>query len=244
MVQAISLKAERRERAGKGAARATRRAGMIPGVIYGDHKEPVMISVDPKDLHRHIHQHGFFTKVFEIGLGGDTYMCLPRDLQLHPVTDKPLHVDFLRFGKGTTLRVFVEVKFLNDLKSPGIKRGGVLNVVRHEVELICAPENIPQVIEIDLTGLEINDSVHISSVKLPEGVKPVISERDFTIATIAPPSVMKMEAKEAAAAAASASAAEAEAAAAPAAGAAPAAAGAAKAPAAGAAPAKAPAAKK
>ncbi len=146
---------------------------------------------------------------------------LPRDVQFDPVSDRPLHVDFLRVGAGTKVRVDVPVVFRNDLASPGLKRGGVLNIVRHEIALICAADSIPPTIEIDLTGLEIGDSIHISMVKLPDNVTPAIADRDFTVATIAAPTAQKIEAAEAAAAAAAAAAAgePAEGEAAPAAGA-------------------------
>ncbi|MGB0669959.1 MAG: 50S ribosomal protein L25/general stress protein Ctc [Rhodospirillales bacterium] len=193
MSQAIQLAAEVRERAGKGAARATRRSGRVPAVIYGAKLDPVMISLDPIELTKQMNRAGFFTHVFEIEVGGAKHQCLARDLQLDPVTDRALHVDFMRFQADTTINVDVAVEFVNDLKSPGIKRGGVLNIVRHDIELICSPTNIPEVITIDLTGLEIGDSVHISAVNLPEGVTPTITDRDFTIATIAAPSAMKAE---------------------------------------------------
>lgn len=198
MAEYTVLAAESRERAGKGAARATRRAGRIPAVIYGNKIAPETISIDFFQLRQEIGKPGFFGHVFEISVDGKTQRVLPRDVQFDPLSDRPLHVDFLRFSADTRVNVEVTVLFLNEEASPGLKRGGVLNVVRREIELVCSPENIPESIEIDLTGLDIGDSVHFSAVTLPEGVTSVITDRDFTIATIAAPSVMKEEAAEAA----------------------------------------------
>jgi large subunit ribosomal protein L25 len=211
-------------------------------VIYGEKAPPTLIDLDPKTVQAEIDKPGFFTRVFDVEIGGKVQRALARDIQLHPVTDRPEHVDFMRVGATTRIRVGIPVKFINQDKSPGLKRGGVLNVVRHTIEVYCRVDNIPQSFSIDLDGLDIGDSIHISKVKLPEGVKPTITTRDFTIAAVAAPSVLKTaeeEAAEAAAAAAAAAPAEGAAAApgaAPAAGA-PGAAGAA-APAAGAAGAK------
>ncbi len=190
------LAADIRERAGKGAARATRRAGRVPAVIYGNKLDPIMISLDPVVLNRELNKPGFFGRVFEIPVGTDKLRVLARDVQFHPVNDRPLHVDFLRFSADTRINVDVSVVFLNEDDSPGIKRGGVLNIVRRELDLICAPDKIPETIEIDLTGLEIGDSIHISQIALPEGADSAITDRDFTIATIAAPSVVKAEAAE------------------------------------------------
>jgi large subunit ribosomal protein L25 len=191
-----SFVAEIRERAGKGAARATRRAGRIPAVIYGDKKEPVMISLEPISLNKELNSGAFFGRVYDISLGKDKATVLPRDVQFDPVSDAPLHVDFLRVSADTRVQVEVLVHFENELASPGIKRGGVLNIVRRELELICAPDKIPEQIVVDLTGLEIGDSVHFSHIKLPEGAESAITDRDFTIATIAAPSAVKSEATE------------------------------------------------
>ncbi len=195
MTDISNLPAELRDRSGKGPARATRRSGRVPGVIYGAGQEPVLISLEPRHLIAELHKPGFKTRLFEVDLGnGKTERTLAKDLQLHPVTDMPLHVDFLRVSKESVVHVNVPVHFVNQEKSPGIKRGGVLNVVRHDVELVCAPDNIPKALDIDLTGTEIGDSIHISAVTLAEGVKPAIADRDFTIATIAPPTVARAEA--------------------------------------------------
>jgi large subunit ribosomal protein L25 len=234
-----NLSAELRSRAGKGAARQTRRDGRVPGVIYGNKLPATLISVAPKELLKELRKRAFQATLFDIELAGKKERVLPRDVQFDPVSDAPIHVDFMRVGEHTRVRVDVPVIFLNDVKSPGLKRGGVLNVVRHEIELICSVDSIPKIIEIDLDGLDIGDSVHISMVKLPEGVRPTITDRDFTIASIAVPTIQAVEevvtptaAAEAEAAAAAAAgtagapgAAGAPAAGAPAAGGAPAAAG-------------------
>jgi large subunit ribosomal protein L25 len=243
MSEIVNLNAEAREKGGKGPARAVRRAGNIPAVIYGAKEPPMLIAVPPKESVRELHKPGFFTRRMTITIAGKKHEVLPRDVQLDPVTDRPVHFDFLRITKDSILEVMVPVTFVNEGASPGLKKGGVLNIVRHEVGVRCKPDAIPQKLEFDLTGLEIGNSIHISAIKLPAGVVPVIRDRDFTVATIAPPTVVREEEETKPAAAADA-AAPAAGAAAPAAGAAaaPAAAGAAGAkPAAGAAPAKAPA---
>jgi len=188
MAQAHPLNAELRERAGKGAARAVRRAGRVPGVIYGNKQEPVLISLDPVDLMKEYSKAGFFSHVYEIAVGGEKYKVLARDLQAHPIKDHPIHVDFMRFSAKTRLAVDVYVEFTNEENCPGLREGGVLNVVRHEVELRCSPDSIPESLIADLSGLEIGDSLHISAITLPDGVELTI-DRDFTIATIAAPTV-------------------------------------------------------
>lgn len=197
-----TIAAEARDRAGKGAARATRRAGRVPGVIYGKDFTPMTISLDPVELRKHLSRPGFFAHVFDVKIDSQTHRVLPRDVQYDPVTDRPLHVDFFRFSADTKLAVEVQVDFINTEKCPGIKAGGVLNIVRHTIEVLCAPDNIPENITVDLEGLEIGDSIHISHVKLPDDVRPTITERDFTVATIAAPSLMPSEEDEKAAAAA------------------------------------------
>ncbi len=191
-----TLAAEPKEGAGKGAARAARREGRIPGVIYGAKKAPVMVTLDPQEVQREIRGGGFFTTLFDVKVSGGNERVLARDLQLHPVSERPLHIDFLRVSTSTVVVVEVPCNFINDEGSPGIKRGGVLNVVRHTLELSCRADTIPNEIEIDLTGLEIGDSVHISQIDLPDGVTPTITDRDFTIASVAAPSVVKEEAAE------------------------------------------------
>ncbi len=191
MSSITTLVASPRDRAGKGVARATRREGRVPGVIYGGKEAPVLIALEKKQIERRVHSASFFTHIFEIDMDGARHRVLPRDVQLHPLTDHPIHVDFLRVGKDTTITVGVPVEFINQEASPGLKRGGVLNIVRHELELKCPVENIPAHVTIDLAGVDVGASIHISHVKLPEGVKSVITGRDFTIATLAAPSGLK-----------------------------------------------------
>ncbi|OSQ28745.1 50S ribosomal protein L25 [Thalassospira sp. MCCC 1A03138] len=187
------ITAEIRERAGKGAARAVRRAGMVPGVIYGAKQEPVLFQIDPRPLNKLLHKQGFFSHILDVKIGKETYEVLPRDVQFDKVTDAPIHVDFLRFAKGQTMTVEVPVRFVNEEKSPGLKKGGVLNIVRHDVEVECAPNAIPEELVFDLTGVEVGDSIHISAIKLPKGVELTITDRDFTVATVAAPSALKSE---------------------------------------------------
>lgn len=190
------LTATVRDRVGKGAARADRRAGRVPCVIYGDKQPPLPISIDPKVLLREMHSAGFFGHLFDINVGDGTHRVLPRDVQLHPVSDAPLHVDFLRVSATSEINVDVPVVFINEELSPGLKRGGVLNVVRHEIELVCLADRIPEQIEIDLSGLDIGDGVHISAIALPDGVTSAITDRDFTIVTVAAPTVQTEESEE------------------------------------------------
>jgi len=191
MAEAFVLNAEKRERAGKGAARATRRAGRVPAVIYGDKKDSVMISIDPKELKRFIKTGSFFAHLVEIKDDSGSHRVIARDIQLDPVTDRPLHIDFMRVTKGVKIAVNIPLHYINEEESPGLKLGGVLNVVRHEVELNVSPESIPEFIEVDLTGAEMGDSIHISAVTLPNETAPTITDRDFTVATIAAPSSVK-----------------------------------------------------
>jgi len=183
--QSSELKATARPRAGKGAARQARREGKVPGVIYGDGRPPELIVLDYSDLWKQVIKGHFTSTVFEVEVNGKKYRVLPRELQVDPVKDLPIHVDFMRIGKDGRIRVAVAVRFINEALSPGLKRGGVLNIVRHDIEVTCPYDKMPAFFEVDLTGLEIGRSVHISSVKLPEGVEPTIKGRDFTIATIA-----------------------------------------------------------
>ncbi len=191
MSDQLTISAEKRERAGKGASRALRREGRIPAVIYGDKQEPEAIHVEEKELVKLLMTGSFTNSLVEVSVGKDKTRTLPKDVAFHPVTDRPLHVDFLRLAKDATVDVSVPVLFINEEESPGLKRGGVLNVVRHELELICDAVRIPDTIEIDVTGLEIGDSIHISSVKLPDGSESAITDRDFTIATVVAPSALK-----------------------------------------------------
>jgi large subunit ribosomal protein L25 len=194
--QAYELKAEARERVGKGSARDVRRNGKVPAVIYGGKQPPVAIALPYKDVYMKIHGGGFLTTVATIDVNGEKIQVLPKDFQLDPVKDFPMHVDFLRIDRDSVVTVEVPVHFVNEEKSPGLKRGGVLNIVRHEVEFVCPANAIPEFITVDLDGTDLGDSIHISSVKLPEGVKPTIGDRDFTIATIAAPAGLRSEGAE------------------------------------------------
>ena len=228
------LKATARPQSGKGAARAERRAGRVPGVIYGNNQPPVTISVDDKDLRQRILAGRFLTTIYDIDLEGKKHRVIPRDFHLDPVRDFPLHVDFMRLGEGATIRISVPLHVVKSENAPGIKRGGTVNIVTHAIELECSVDNIPQYVEADASSLEIGHSLHLTDITLPAGVKS-LTRSDATLVTIVPPSGYAEELKAAAAAAAAAAggaAAPAAGAAAPAAGAAAPAAGAA-APAAG-----------
>jgi large subunit ribosomal protein L25 len=198
MSEALNLPAEARERAGKGASRAIRREGRTPAVIYGGKEEPTMIHVEQKELVRLLNTGHFMNSIVNIEIGGKTVRTLPKDVAFHPVTDRPLHVDFLRMTGDSMVEVQVPVVFVNEDASPGLKKGGVLNIVRHELELLCPNAEIPDEIQIDVTGREIGDAIHISQVTLPKGVKSVITDRDFTIATVIAPSGLKSSEGEAA----------------------------------------------
>jgi large subunit ribosomal protein L25 len=192
------LKAEARERVGKGSSRELRRNGFIPAVIYGDKQAPVSIVLNTNEVTKRIHAGGFMTTIATIDLDGKKINVLPKDYQLDPVRDFTMHVDFLRVSANTEVNVDVPVHFINEDKS-AIKQGGVLNIVRHTVELHCPANDIPESITVDLDGAKIGDSIHISAVKLPKGVTPIITDRDFTIATIVAPAagVTEDEAAEA-----------------------------------------------
>jgi large subunit ribosomal protein L25 len=192
MSDQLTLSAELRERAGKGASRELRRNGRVPAVIYGDNKEPLAIHVEEKALVKALMTGSFTNSTVELTVsGGTTEITLPKDVAFHPVSDRPIHVDFFRLAKGATVHVSIPVRFINEEASPGLKRGGVLNVVRHELELICDATKMPDHIDIDVTGREVGDSIHISSVTLPAGSESAITDRDFTIATIIAPSSLK-----------------------------------------------------
>lgn len=185
MADNIEFEATAREQVGKGAASKIRREGNIPAVIYGDKKPPEPITVIYKEIWKQLQTGNFLSTVYTVDVAGKKTQVIPRDIQLDPVRDFPMHVDFLRVSKNAKLAVEITVNFINEEESPGLKRGGVLNIVRHEVELSCPATSIPESIEIDLTGRDIGDTIHISDVKLPEGVTPTITDRNFTIATIA-----------------------------------------------------------
>ena len=184
MAEALELKAWTRARTGKGGARASRREGRIPGILYGDKATPLTIDVDYKAINTQLHTGHFQSTIFMLDLDGAKTRVIPRQVQLDPIRDFPIHVDFMRVGEHSLVTVEVPVRFLNEAASPGIKRGGILNVVRHEIQVRCPADAIPEHFDVDLTGLEIGDSVHISAITLPEGVKPTTTERDFTVATI------------------------------------------------------------
>ncbi|MGO7673357.1 50S ribosomal protein L25/general stress protein Ctc [Rhizobium ruizarguesonis] len=184
--ETYELKAEARERVGKGSARELRRNGLIPAVIYGDKQAPIAIALNTNEVTKRIHAGGFMTTVATIEVDGKKHKVLPKDYQLDPVRDFTLHVDFLRVSGNTQVTVEIPVHFINEEKSPGLKVGGVLNIVRHEVEVHCPADAIPEFFNIDLSGKKIGDSIHISEVTVPKGVTPVI-DRDFTIATIIAP---------------------------------------------------------
>jgi len=191
MSDALTLPAEARERAGKGASRELRREGRVPAVIYGGKEEPQTIHVEEKELRRQLGTGHFMNSIVMIDVGGKSVRTLPKDVAFHPVTDRPLHVDFLRLSKDSKVEVLVPVVFANEEASPGLKKGGVLNIVRHELDLICESDKIPDEILIDVTGLEIGDSIHIHHVTLPAGSTSAITDRDFTIATIVAPSALR-----------------------------------------------------
>jgi large subunit ribosomal protein L25 len=199
MPEIINLSAEPRPRAGKGPARATRRAGRVPAIVYGNNEEPALISLDPRELARVLARPSFYATLVDIGVDGTTYRTLPRDVQYHPVSDTALHVDFMRVGAGAQVTVTVPVAFINHERSPGLRRGGILNIVRHGIEVVCSVDNIPDRLVVDLDGLEIGDSIHIAAVAVPEGARPLIQDRDFTIASIAASSAVREEAAAAAA---------------------------------------------
>ena len=191
MSEALTLAAETREQVGKGASRSLRREGRVPAVIYGNKQDPAAIHVEEKELYRLLMTGHFMNSVVMIDVGGATVRTLPKDVAFDPVSDRPVHVDFLRISEHATVTVQVPVRFTDEEASPGIKRGGVLNVVRHELELVVDAAEIPDDVEVSLKGFNVGDSIHISNVTLPKGAKSAIDDRDFTIATIVAPSALK-----------------------------------------------------
>lgn len=187
MSDTLTLSAVRRDLVGKSSSRAVRRVGDIPAVIYGDGKDSVSVVLNGNEFRKLISQSSIFSQLLNVQVDGEDNSVLTRDIQFHPVTDYPLHADFLRIAKGAKIAVMVAVEFINDDKSPGLKTGGILNVVRHEVELYCPADSIPESIIVDLEGTNVGDSIHISAVSLPSDVETTITDRDFTIATIAAP---------------------------------------------------------
>ena len=191
MSDALNLPAEARERAGKGASRALRREGRVPAVIYGGKEEPQMIHVEEKELVRQLMTGHFMNSIVKVEIGGETVRTLPKDVALHPVTDRPTHADFFRLSKDAKVDVSIPVVFVGEADSPGLVKGGVLNVVRHELELVCAADKIPGEIEVSVAGKDVGEAVHISEVDLPEGSESAITDRDFTIVTLVAPSALK-----------------------------------------------------
>lgn len=194
MADVTTLAGSPRDLAGKGPARAARRAGAVPGVIYGNKLDPMPLTVQRKALEQLLLIPGFFTRLLDVQIDGEDHRVLPRDVQFHPVSDLPLHVDFLRFNADRRITVSVPANFIDEEESPGLTRGGVLNIVRHQLEVQCTADNIPETFSISLEGFDIGDSIHASVVNLPDGVEFVISDRDFTIATVAAPTVVAEEA--------------------------------------------------
>ena len=193
MSDALTLPAEARDRAGKGASRVLRRTGRVPAVIYGGKEAPLTIHVEEKELRRQLGTGHFMNSIVMVEVDGQTVRTLPKDVAFHPVNDRPIHVDFLRLAKDAKVEVLVPVVFVNEAASPGLKKGGVLNIVRHELDLICENDKIPSEIQIDVTGLEVGDSTHIHNVTLPARSASAITDRDFTIATILAPSALKRD---------------------------------------------------
>ncbi|MGI9356581.1 MAG: 50S ribosomal protein L25/general stress protein Ctc [Rhizobiaceae bacterium] len=187
MSDTLELKAQARDRVGKGAARELRRNDMVPAVIYGDKKDPLSIALSRKEISLAIFGGGFMTSLLSIDVNGEKHSVLPKDYQLHPVKDTPMHVDLLRVSARTKVTVEIPVHFLNEEDCPGLKAGGSLNVVRHTVEVECRADAIPENFEVDLITFEMDDVIHVSAITMPDGVAPVIDDRDFTIATIQPP---------------------------------------------------------
>lgn len=185
------LKGEVREKTGKGAAREARRSGRIPAVLYGGGIDPVHFTVEPVALSKELHATGFFSKIYDLDLGKGKEKALPRDVQFHPVTDVPMHLDFVRVTKGTNIHVAIPITFINETLSPGMKKGGVLNISVHALDATCAVDNMPEEIIVDLTGLEIHGAIHLADLKLPAGVVPLHPERDDVIANVVSPTIMK-----------------------------------------------------
>ncbi len=191
MADVITIEAQARDRLGKGASRATRRAGFVPAVIYGDKKDPVSIQIAANEIQRLLNRGGFMSQTYDVVVDGKKTSVLPRDLQLHPVSDLPMHIDFLRLGKGATVTMAVPVHVVGEEESTGLKRGGVINHTRHDIELNVPANAIPEHIAVDVSGLDLGEAIKISDVKLPEGATPTITDRDFTILAIVAPSGLK-----------------------------------------------------
>ena len=197
MVMTSNLEVENREKVGKGISRALRREGKIPGIIYGNKENPVSISINENDLKAELRKAGFFNRLCDLKLGNENIRVLPQDIAIHPVTEKAEHIDFLRVSENTRVTIQIPVKFENEEECPGIKLGGILNVVRYSVEVSCPASKIPEEFIVDLTGLELGDSIHFSSIKIEEDIAPTISDRDFTIASIVAPAALTSEEEKA-----------------------------------------------
>jgi len=201
MAEHATIPAKNRAGKGTGSARAVRREGNIPGVVYGAGMDTKQVVLALRDIDKHYQTGRFTSTLFTLDLEGEKMRVIPREVQVDPVSERPIHADFQRLVPGARIRLFIPVHFNNHGDSPGLKRGGVLNVVRHEIEFFCPSDHIPQFIEADLAGMDIGDSLHISNIKLPQGLIPVIRSRDFTVATVAAPSAFtEVETKPAAAA--------------------------------------------
>ena len=186
-METIDIKAEARSQVGKGSARAARRAGLVPAVMYGNKETAVPVTLDANQWRQLMHKPGIFSQLININVNNETHFVLPRDIQQHPVSEEAMHVDFLKVTKNATVAVGIAVEFLNEDKCTGLKLGGVLNIVRSQVELNCPAISIPEKLTVDLEGLNVGHTIHISSIELPEGCTPTITDRDFTVATIAAP---------------------------------------------------------
>ncbi|MBC2652112.1 50S ribosomal protein L25/general stress protein Ctc [Novosphingobium aerophilum] len=193
MSETLHLPAETRDRVGKGASRSLRRTGRVPAVIYGNKEDPLSVHVEEKELVRQLMTGHFFNSIVEIEVGGKTVRTLPKDVAFHPVSDRPLHADFLRVSADHKVHVNVPVVFINEAASPGLKRGGVLNIVLHDLDVVCAPDAIPDDVVVDVTGLDVGASIHIHDIKLPAGVTAAHADRDDTVATIVAPSGLRSQ---------------------------------------------------
>ncbi|ARN84587.1 50S ribosomal protein L25/general stress protein Ctc [Candidatus Nucleicultrix amoebiphila] len=193
MTTTATMRVQSRENIGRGGSQALRRQGLVPGVIYGAGKDNVNFAIDERDVVKGLNDAGFFTHIFDLKIGNVSERGLAREVQLHPVTDRPIHIDFLRVGKDSKVNVAVPVTFINEDKSPGLKRGGVLNIVLHNLELVCPADHIPDHLTVDLTGVEIGHGIHVESLNLPAGISVAHKDRDNTIATIVAPTIQKAE---------------------------------------------------
>ena len=195
MTQAVALKAEKREGTGTGVARALRRVGKVPGVVYGGESEPQSIVIDLKTVNGEINKAGFFSRVYTLEVGKENIQVIARDVQFHPVTDVALHIDFQRISKDSKINVSVPVEYINEDKCPGLKLGGMLNVIVHNLDVVCPANDIPTKITVDLAGVNINQSIHLNTIELPKGVKAANAARDYTLVTVVAPSADKSEEK-------------------------------------------------